>query len=219
MPSPPQRARAGIAALATLGIGFFCAPARAQISQPGSHPDYSVELEPHLLLGSDEFWGSDGVGLGARISIPVIDNGPVTSINDNFAIGFGFDWSRFDGNCADWGPWWPGAPPPPGGLPPGGPPPGAYDCTGDTFWFPAVAQWNFFFTRSISAFGEGGLAVRYSTWGADYPCAGGICRPSFHDLGVDPLFFVGARFLVAKSFGITVRLGWPYLSVGASFLL
>jgi len=46
-----------------------------------------------------------------------------------------------------------------------------------------------------------------------------VCRPTGHDLFVDPLFFVGPRFILTDSFGITLRIGWPYLSVGASFLL
>jgi hypothetical protein len=189
--------------------------ARAQIKEPGRHPRYAVELEPHFLAQwSGPFWGDAGIGAGVRASIPIVDNGPVTSINDSLAIGFGFDWAHFGNACWDWGPWRP-----PG---PARPRPAdwqRYECTGNSFWFPVVAQWNFFFTKVVSVFGELGLGIEYATWSADYPCAGGICRPSGHDLFVDPLFFVGPRFILSDDFAITLRIGWPYVSVGASFLL
>lgn len=208
--------RVGAALAVILGLVLASATSFAQIKEPGNHPAYSVELEPHLLVDwSDEFWGGDGIGIGGRVSIPVIDNGPIRTINNNLAIGFGFDWAHFGGNCWDWGTVYVGQP----GPVPRGPFPNGYDCSGDNFWFPAVAQWNFFLTPVISVFGEAGFAIRYSSWSADYPCGNAICRPTGHDLGVEPLFFGGARFLVAKSFGITARIGWPYLSVGASFLL
>jgi hypothetical protein len=211
--TPRCLAHAGALLLVLLGLALASATSFAQIKEPGAHPAYSVELEPHLLVDwSDEFWGSDGLGIGARVSIPVIDNGPITTINNNLAVGFGFDWAHFGGSCWNWGPFAPGEPNPPGPYLNG------YDCSGNNFWFPAVAQWNFFLTPVISVFGEAGFAIRYSTWSADVGCGNAICRRTGNDLGVEPLFFGGARFLVAKSFGITARLGWPYLSVGASFL-
>jgi hypothetical protein len=189
------------AALGVSGV-LLAASAGAQIKEPGAHPSYGVELEPHFLVQwADQYWGSDGVGLGLRASIPVIDNGPVTKINNNFAIGFGLDWAHYS-DCA-W--WW------------GGPRPinfATYDCSGNTFTFPVVAQWNFYFTPVVSAFVEGGLAIEY--WTMDNPpCAG--CKHS--DVTVDGVFAVGPRFRLADSFAITLRIGWPYLSAGASFFL
>jgi len=207
--------KSSLVVLAALVALLAAPPAHAQIKEPGSHPKYSVELEPHFVIDwSDEFWGGDGIGIGGRASIPVIDNGPVSSINNNLAIGFGIDWAHFSGNCWNWGPWWPGPNPPPNA-----PPRNAYNCSGDNLWFPIDAQWNFFFTPVVTAFGEAGLAIRYSHWSAEYPGCGNLCEASSHDIGVDPVFAVGGRFLLARSFGLTIRLGWPYLSLGASFLL
>jgi hypothetical protein len=207
-----------LAVLVVAAFVAYGATGHAQIREPGAHPQYSVEVEPHFVLSwSNHFWGGDGIGAGARVSIPVVDNGPVTTINDNLAIGFGFDWSHYDGPCWNWGPW---APPGPPGPP--GPRPDnwwRYDCAGNSFSFPAVVQWNFFFTKAVGAFAEAGLAIEYSTWNATYPCGGGLCRPSAHELDVDPLFFAGGRFLLSDSFGFVVRLGWPYLSVGVTLLL
>jgi hypothetical protein len=194
-------------------LSTLAATSRAQIKEPGAHPKYSVELEPHFVLSwSNHYWGGDGVGVGGRISIPVVENGPVTSINDNLAVGFGIDWAHFGSACWDWGPgpWGPPGPRPPEWA--------SYDCSGNSVWFPAVAQWNFFFTKVVSAFGEAGIGVEYSAWTATYPCAGGLCRASDHRIDVDPLFMAGGRFLVTDGFGFVVRLGWPYMSVGVTAL-
>jgi len=111
------------------------------IKQPGNHPNYSVEVEPHLILG----WanldtngpfprGFDldrhaGFGPGLRLSIPLVANGFVKSINNNVALGLGVDWAHYDKNS-------------------------------DVLWFPAVMQWNFYLTDVITAFGEPGFALR-----------------------------------------------------------
>src|ERR1700742_955133 len=82
---------------------FWAGTARAQIKEPGNHPKYAVELEPHFLAHWDEpYWGGDGIGVGLRASIPIIEDGPVTTINNSLAIGFGFDWAHFSGGCWDW---------------------------------------------------------------------------------------------------------------------
>jgi hypothetical protein len=70
----------------------LAASARAEeaiIKQPGAHPHYSFEAEPHLLLGWREL--KDGPGVGFRGTIPLVFNGFVTTINDSVGIGFGFD--------------------------------------------------------------------------------------------------------------------------------
>ena len=71
--------------------------ASAQIKRPGAHPKYSFELEPHLVLdwGNHDGPGNDeGIGLGLRATIPFLDNGPISKINNNMGIGFGLDWAH-----------------------------------------------------------------------------------------------------------------------------
>jgi hypothetical protein len=59
------------------------------IKNPGDHPKYAVELEPHGLLDWDNYWwGGTGYGLGMHAVIPFLDNGPVSTINNNMGIGF-----------------------------------------------------------------------------------------------------------------------------------
>lgn len=174
----------------------WAAPAQAQIKQPGAHPRYSVELEPHGLLQYRDRWYTDdnGFGLGLRASIPILHDGPIPSINNSLAIGFGVDWATFD-ECGRFN-----------------------DCNAHMFWFPVVAQWNFFFTPIVSVFGELGLSPVYRS--ADYD---GCLRDSHCDDSdfdpIRPLFFGGGRFLFTDNIGLVVRLGIPYVSLGATFLL
>lgn len=198
-----------LASLAALTAMLFIASnADAQIKQPGAHPNYSVEIEPH---GSVWWWDSShdwnnnsGLGLGLRASIPIVQNGFVSSINNSVAIGFGADWGHYSHRC-----WWQGN----HDL--------AGNCSNNTFWFPVVMQWNFFFTKAFSLFGEPGVAIRHSRWSWQNGYCGGPGAPyncDNSDIGIEPVFFVGGR-LGNESISFTFRVGWPYASVGASFFL
>ena len=96
------------------------------------------------------------------------------------------------------------------------------------FWVPVVIQWNFFLSTHWSVFGEPGLALHYSSWGdgcvsGNYVDVGGGTR--YYDcgnapsrLGVDPfVLFVGGRYHFTEQVALTMRIGWPYASVGVSF--
>jgi hypothetical protein len=189
------------------------ASAAGIVREPGNHPHYSVELEPHLLWT----WAGlphdvhDGWGAGLRASIPLFHNGPIDTINNNMAISFGFDWAHSSAHC------WPGAHPP-------GYPPGYYygydDCSANSYWIPVALQWNFFLTDMISVFGEPGLSFVHSTWDQWGPCpVGGTCQYSQSDTTLLPVLWGGARFLFSNSLGVTVRLGTPSISAGLSILL
>lgn len=168
--------------------------AQAQIGRPGAHDVYRAEVEPHLVL---KHAGPDGIGVGVRASFPIIDNGPVTTINNSLALGVGLDWSHWDRGCGD-----------------------RFDnCDGNDFWIPFVVQWNFYFSDLISAFPELGLAVEYQTWDADY---GPVCRGRWCDgdnLDIEFVMWLGVRFHLAREVALTVRLGTPSILIGASFFL
>lgn len=159
------------------------------INQPGNHPAYSVELEPHLSLGwanvgRNDPWPNDvsfnnraGFGPGLRLSIPLVNNGFVKTINNTVALGFGVDWAHYGGVDAN------------------------------VLWFPVVMQWNFFITDVITVFGEPGGAFRYV---------------SFHgsgELHADITLQAGAKFMVTRTVGLTLRAGYPYFSAGLTLLL
>jgi hypothetical protein len=174
--------------------------AQAQIGRPGAHDRYSAEIEPHLVLQHTD---NDGIGVGVRGSFPIIDNGPVTTINNSFALGIGLDWTHWENDC---GPW---------------------DCDGNDFWVPMVVQWNFFFSDMISAFPEVGLALEYESWdGGYYDDCRRFGGPGFDcdndddgDLDVEFVLWLGVRFHLAREFALTVRLGTPSILIGASFFL
>jgi len=186
--------------------------ARAQdrpiIKNPGDHVRYSVEIEPHLAAGF--LWpvgGDVGFGPGVRVNIPLVDNGFVPTINNNVAIGFGFDWLHYNGCWRNYA---------------------YYNCSNaNSFWFPVVMQWNFFFTPRWSAFVEPGFAMYYVDWGND--CYNvvrpngtieTICGygPGHSHFQFDPVFTVGGRFHASEKVAITGRIGFPYFSIGVSFL-
>lgn len=207
----PSRPLTAFLASAAFGLVFAASSsANAQIKQPGAHPRYSVELDPHLVLAWDgpfnNHFDDEGIGLGLRATIPIIEQGPIKKINNSLGIGFGGDFIFYgDGHCR-YGRW-------------------NYDddCSGTSLFLPVVAQWNFWLTPSISVFGEPGLAIRYSSLHREYPgpCDGdGFCEDDDTDLDFIPfVLWGGGRFLVGDSVGITVRLGWPYLGVGVGFLI
>jgi hypothetical protein len=171
-------------------------PASAQINVPGRHPHYVAELEPHLVWQwtGDERAHNDGIGMGFRASIPLLQDGPVSTINNSLAISFGLDWAHFP-ECYDYG-----------------------GCSEDDFWVPVVAQWNFYITEVISLFPEFGLGFRNAI--IDYddgPCRGNNCRGSA--LEVHPVLWFGARFRLANAIALTLRLGTPSLQLGVSFFI
>ncbi len=194
-------------------IFFVSRTARADemiIKHPGDHPNYSVEIEPHFAAGFFRY-GASGIGLGGRFTIPVVKNGFVSTINNNVGIGFGIDWLHYSG-CY-YGRWY------------------YYSgCYFNSFWFPIDLQWNFFLATHWSVFAELGLAIVYSDWGGPYYGGGGTCFDRFgnpYDCGgggpnhfeLEPVVFIGGRYHFSESVALTLRLGWPYLSIGVSFML
>jgi hypothetical protein len=189
-------------------------PARAEsiIKHPGDHPNYSVELEPHLLLTTFfSHFAGNGFGIGGRFTIPLVENGFVSSINNNVGIGFGLDWAHYTGCYRNYGYY--------------------ADCPSvNTFYIPVVMQWNFFFTTHLSAFGEIGLDLNYTSWPDNGYCWYDAqnhphCDPFYGPYGGghtdwDPFILaVGGRFHFSQAVAITARIGYPYISFGVSFFL
>lgn len=192
---------------ASLLLGWMdSAAAQSIIKQPGNHPNYSVELEPHGLVGFDPPGPArdNGLGLGARATFVVLDNGFISKINNSIGIGVGLDWLHYDDDNDDWEYWcrrrdcgWDR---------------GYYDeYDVDYFIVPVVMQWNFWLHRKWSVFGEVGGALAFveaDDWYDD------------DDVELFPfLFFGGGRFHFSDTAALTMRVGYPYFSLGVSFLL
>ena len=176
----------------------LCTAAEAQIGRPGAHNRYAMEVEPHLVFQWPEepVCRDEGIGLGGRLSFPIMDDGPVPSINNSFAIGVGADLSFFDGDC-----YWRRV---------------RYDNgDGSSFWVPVNVQWNLFFAETFSAFMELGLAINHQR--AEW-CDPGGCYDD-GDTDVDPVLWFGGRVHATPAIAFTFRLGHPSLQLGASFFL
>lgn len=126
------------AALVAAAAWAGSAEARSVIRSPGDHPDYVVDMEFHFVVGtqSSRLNGRAGIGPGFRLSVPLMQNGFIPSINNNVAISAGFDWLSY----------------------------GSFDNTGiSDFVVPVVLQWNFWLSDAWSVFAEGGLAAEFRT--------------------------------------------------------
>ncbi|MFO0587155.1 MAG: hypothetical protein U0441_06445 [Polyangiaceae bacterium] len=74
-----------------------------------------------------------------------------------------------------------------------------------SFWTPVGAQWTFFLTRQWSVFGEPGLII----------FSDGFYRNAW----VDPMFEVGGRWHFKDKITLTMRVGYPFVTVGVSFFI
>lgn len=203
----------GPLALATMAVVFAVGVPAAQARDARVIRDwrtpisYQLELEPHLVVGTDPPGpgAGSGAGAGVRASFVILPDGFIRNINDSVAIGAGLDFGRYYGH------WWyedrrdqcthfePG-------------PNGTRVCTettsyGGTYnyvYIPVVMQWNFWLTERWSVFGEPGINLYFL---------------SRHALDLSPALYAGARFQVAPGITITGRLGYPASSIGVSFMM
>lgn len=195
--------------LAFLFIVPSTAHAELTIKDDGAVPSFIVELEPHGVF--TPFWpprGSAdiGLGFGALVGINVAPRGFIPDLADSVSVGLGVDWVRYlgggvaAGDCAEWQGSGNqricvrtrGA----GGA-------GAY------VFAPVVMQWNFYLTRSWSVFGEPGLAMYFF----DGPYDQGL------RLGLTPVINTGGRWHFSERATLTMRVGYPYTTVGISIYL
>jgi hypothetical protein len=184
--------------LCVLGLWLASGTLTSVAAAQGQHVYYGVELEPHIAWqwSGDEWSWVDGFGLGARASIPLIEDGPVPSLSNSLAITLGFDWAYFNDDCAIAGV--------------------AVDCDESDIWIPVAAQWNFFVSERLSLFPEFGLGFRNATR-SSASCAESSCDDSSFE--VHAVLWFGARFIVTDHVAVVLRLGTPSLTLGASFLL
>jgi hypothetical protein len=144
------------------------------IKNPGDHPSYKFEAEPHGLLGfGGPFRDGHGeLGAGFRGTVVIVDNGFIKEINNSVGITFGAD-LFFGGNY--------------------------------TVFVPVAMQWNFWLTNHWSVFGEPGIGFAANHYKG-------------RDL-VNPVIMAGGRFHFNEKVSLTLRIGYPAISVGVSFFL
>ena len=159
--------------LASVTAGGTAAADESIIKNPGDHPDYRFEAEPHGLIGfAGPFErGAADFGAGFRGTIIIVDNGFVKSINNSVGIGFGGDIFFRHG----------------------------------VIFIPVVMQWNFWLTTHWSVFGEPGIGFSPNAFkGRDV---------------IHPALYAGGRYHFNEKISLTLRIGYPAISVGASFFL
>ena len=172
---------------------------------PGRHRTYKLELEPHADFALGGGRDVTGFGLGARVGIPLVENGFIKTLNNSVALSTGLDWISYSGCYSlQFG-----------------------DCSSITaLWLPVTMQWNFYLTPSWTVFGELGASVRRVSYGDN--CGG--TAGSFAD-GSDaqqecgtsattklrPSLWLGGRYHLTESQAITARIGTDYFTAGASF--
>jgi hypothetical protein len=171
-----SRLVAAVAAVACLLASHTARADRSIIKYPGRHPDYTIEAEPHLLLGPLPLPGPGknkgpnfGVGPGFRGTFEIVDNGFISKINNTVGIGVGGDLVL----GKDVG-----------------------------VWVPIVMQWNFFLSENWSVFGEpgGGLWLGKDVFPSPAVYAGGrfhFAREVTLTMRVGyPTFSIGLSFLL-----------------------
>lgn len=200
-----QLARVALVVTALGALTSFAGIAHAQSTiRSEERPAYWFEAEPHLtagLLDPPGFGAGTGLGAGFRGTVQLLKDGFISKLNDSVGIGFGLDYLRYDGwhgprgACREFVPG-------PSGVP---------ICVRaasvehvNYFYVPVVMQWNFWLHQKWSVFGEPGLAF-YLQDG----------QPQFTPF----VLYAGGRYHLTDRITLTLRLGYPSFSFGASFLL
>lgn len=190
--------------LAVLAANPRPAAAEEVIKEPGEHPTYTIEGEPHLLWGWTHyaFAGSDGIGLGGRLSFPITDKGFIPTINNSVGITVGLDWLHYSfGNCVIIN----------NGVCLGG-------ADTNFIFIPVAMQWNFFVAKNWSVFGEPGFAIYHGFY--SNPCDGvpNCAFPTPTTTGIDLALYVGGRYHFNEHIALVLRIGYPTFSFGVSFM-
>jgi len=183
----------GCAAIASLCLSPTVAHAEIDRATQLDEPRlYSFEIEPHFSFGAENVYGSTGYGAGLRLSVPFL-TGQLGRVPDNLAITFGGDVLHYD-NCYF-----------------------ATNCGANYLLLPVAVQWNILVARQFSIFGEGGAYV-YKGWVTSCGPADGPGCTTPSDFGVLPTFAIGGRLHLGDNVALTLRLGYPTMTLGVAFL-
>jgi hypothetical protein len=178
--------------LAALAVLPTTARAQGEEREPlGVESTRGLEIEPHFTFGAENVYGASGLGAGLRVGVPLLD-GHVGRLPDDLALSLGGDIVHYD-NC-----YW-----------------GGY-CSANYLMVPVAAQWNLDLSRRVSFLAEGGVFVYKGWFDACRPGDVGCAAPS--DFGVLPTIAVGGRIRFSDTAAFTMRVGYPTVTLGVSFL-
>ncbi len=202
-----------------LGLGWMVSmvvstQVQAQVRQPGAHVRYRVEVEPQLALSWAGLPGkAAGIGPGVRVTVPVLQDGPLAKLNNSLALGAGANWGLFQESCGTY--FWQGPM-----VQPGDPAYSTYvrNCSAHQFTIPLILQWNFFLTPVLSVFAEPGMALVHQRRSGTGWCDGQPCSTKDDATTLPFVMWVGGRLAMSERLALTIRLGSPYVSTGLSLL-
>jgi len=140
------------------------------------------------IHGGFTWWGY-GAATGVRFGIPLVDNGFIGSLNNAVYLNFGADfyWIRWRER------------------------PGNNWDYNVGFGFPVTLHWEFYFNETWSAFAEiGAQFFLHPQWlnGGDF---------DWREPGAWFVWTVGGTWHINQNFGLTVRIGSPYVAFGLTF--
>lgn len=180
-------AAATIALIQVTGL-FWAQTANAQIKQPNAHPEYRVEIEPHLLMSvfrrgfvefdrvpksKSKYFGVPGFGGGVHAAIEVADPAFIPKLNNTVGVAFGIDVTSCE------------------------------PCSKDvSLMIPLALQWNFFFSKEFSAAGEVGPMLRTDGF--------------FSSVVPDLWLMAHGRYHFSNSAALNLGLGYPGITFGFS---
>jgi hypothetical protein len=194
-----KRRLPSVAAFLALVLGAPLALAADGVEKPKDgprarwHPQYAAEIDVHGSIAAfDKYFV--GLGGGARVTWPIWEHAPFTRIDDTLGFGVGLDVIRY----------------------------GAYHPNGQqkppivstvAYYVPIYAQWNVWLGSRASIFLEPTLLYRFASY-AD-SCTGLPCAKANTWM---PTASAGIRFRIVDHASINVRVGWPMVSVGGSWI-
>jgi hypothetical protein len=202
--------RAALCLSLVLGVLLSNGSAAAQsiIKNGNASRSYKVEIEPRGVFApfSPPRGNADvGLGGGVNFGINLAPRGFLPTVYDSVALAVGIDTVQYFGGhptpaeCAEWQ----GS--------------GSEAICVRTrssngpaliFYTPVMFQWNFYLTPKWSVFGEPGFTMFFRT-----------ARHESLSVGAFPAFFVGGRYHFSNQATLTMRIGYPYTTIGVSFFL
>ncbi|GAC1570983.1 MAG: hypothetical protein NVS3B20_02810 [Polyangiales bacterium] len=172
-------------------VAVDAAVAEAAAQSARVHPRYAAEIEPHFIIAAFDQYGA-GLGIGARLSFPIWEHFPIKRIENGIALGVGFDAVRYAGYS----------------------PTSGDDTRVMTYaiYVPVYAQWNLWVGPRLSLFAEPTVLYRFANYQGG--CAARCLEPS----RVLPTASLGLRARITEHVAFAVRVGWPMLTLGGSWL-